>query len=164
MKIECTAIGFKNICARFHDLNPLIGGEESGGISVVEHVPERDGILSGLLILEMMSQRKKSLAQLVSDLQTLVGAHHFRRDDFKLPAEQADAVKARLSDFSVAELSGVSVNDIDRSDGCRLNLNDGSWVLMRPSGTEPLLRLYAEASSVERVDELLTAIKQALAL
>ncbi len=164
LKIHQTAIGFKHICTKFHEISPMIGGEESGGIAIARHIPERDGILSGLLLLELMTQEKKSLSKLITELEADIGTHRFARVDLALAADKINEIRRHVTDFSRETLAGLPIAEILRIDGCRLNLADGSWVLIRASGTEPLLRLYAEAESNERVQELLQAIRQELAL
>lgn len=164
IKVHRTAIGFKYICSKFHEITPLIGGEESGGIAIVDHIPERDGVLSALMLLEIMTQAKKPLGKIIKEMEDEIGCHRFRREDIDLDEGKIAEIRKAIKDFSCDEIAGVRVDEIIRVDGCRLNLDDGSWVLMRPSGTEPLLRLYAEASSDERVDELLAAIRSELPL
>jgi alpha-D-glucose phosphate-specific phosphoglucomutase len=164
LKVHNTAIGFKHICSKFDGITPLIGGEESGGIAIVEHIPERDGVLSALMLLEIMTKAKKPLGKIIKEMETEFGSHRFRREDIELDEGRIALIRNSIKDLTCDEIAGTRVKDVIRVDGCRLNLEDGSWILMRPSGTEPLLRLYAEASSNERVDELLTAIRKELPL
>lgn len=134
----------------------LVGGEESGGIGLPGHVKERDGLLMALLLTEMMAKEGKDLRQLVEAANAKYGTFAFSRRGLRLEAEEearADAVLAKAPQPD--EVCGRSVAQMDTRDGVKLVLDDGSWVMMRKSGTEPLVRIYAEASSQEDVDRLL---------
>lgn len=155
-----TPIGFKHICKNLVEKNALMGGEESGGISFAPHVHERDGVLNGLMLLDMMVHRKKTLSQLRSDLFQKVGNFYFDRWDIHVEIEKINLLKKNLQKTPPSSLAGKKVVLINPVDGFKYILEDESWVLIRPSGTEPLLRLYAEAGSKERVVELLTEIKK----
>jgi phosphomannomutase len=146
-----TPIGFKYICAQLFKHNALMGGEESGGISLREHVHERDGILNGLLLLEMMAIHGKSLKKLVQDLFHEFGEFHFARDDYHLSPEKIADVKKIIAEKNIKNIGGISVARTDTQDGTKASFVDDSWLLMRTSGTEPLLRVYAEASTPARV-------------
>lgn len=163
-KLHLTPIGFKHICKKFHEIEPLIGGEESGGIAIADHVHERDGILSGLMLLEIMTAEQKPLGKILRDLEAELGPHRFKRADLELSAPQMAEIRGLLPQMELSRFAEREVSEVVRLDGCRINLSDGSWVLVRPSGTEPLLRLYAEAESDQRVTELLSAICQILKL
>lgn len=147
LKIHETPIGFKHICNKFLEITPLIGGEESGGIGLPKHVYERDGLLCGLLLLEIMSVKKKRLGALLKDLEEAIGPYHFVREDVHLTPESKTRAQEVLSQQSPASLAGVKVRSTNRLDGTKYLLEDGSWLLLRLSGTEPLLRIYAEAAS-----------------
>ena len=151
-----TPVGFNYIADWMLRDDVLIGGEESGGISFKGHIPEGDGILMGLLLVEMVATADKPLDELVADLLNEVGPVHYTRLDLRLsrPIQKERMVK-ELAETAPVEISGVSVNDINTMDGIKYLLEDDSWLLIRPSGTEPVLRIYAEASEPERVKALL---------
>lgn len=151
-----TPVGFNYIADWMLRDDILIGGEESGGISFKGHIPEGDGILMGLLLVEMVATADKPLDELVADLLNEVGPVHYTRLDLRLsrPIQKERLVK-ELAETAPEEISGISVNDINTMDGIKYLLEDDSWLLIRPSGTEPVLRIYAEASEPERVKALL---------
>ena len=151
-----TPVGFNYIADWMLRDDVLIGGEESGGISFKGHIPEGDGILMGLLLVEMVATADKPLDELVADLLNEVGPVHYTRLDIRLsrPIQKERMVK-ELAETAPVEISGISVNDINTMDGIKYLLEDDSWLLIRPSGTEPVLRIYAEASEPERVKALL---------
>lgn len=151
-----TPVGFNYIADWMLRDDVLIGGEESGGISFKGHIPEGDGILMGLLLVEMVATADKPLDELVADLLNEVGPVHYTRLDLRLsrPIQKERLVK-ELAETAPVEISGISVNDINTMDGIKYLLEDDSWLLIRPSGTEPVLRIYAEASEPERVKALL---------
>lgn len=154
-----TAVGFKHVGEAMRKFNPVIGGEESGGLSIQGHIPEKDGILANLLILEAMAHSNKSLVQLQKDLENFVGCKFFNdRIDKKLA--NLDEVKPVLEKFKNLEsVNGFKITKKDFKDGVKLYLEDNeSWILVRPSGTEPLLRIYFESGSEENIKELKNAI------
>ncbi len=154
-----TPVGFKHLGPVMIREGALLAGEESGGYAIQGNVPERDGILSGLLILDMMVQTGKSLPQLLEMLTDIVGPHHYDRWDVQFDAEETDDVHARLRSASLSSLAGLQVDAIDTRDGYRFVLEGGYWGLVRFSGTEPLLRIYAEADSPETVEDLLDELR-----
>jgi phosphomannomutase len=151
-----TPVGFNRIADHILQGDVLIGGEESGGITIRGHIPEGDGILMGLLLLEIISAAGVPFHDLVSDLQASVGPSHYERRDIPLrrPVAKAEMVR-RLTDATPASLGGEDVVDVNALDGVRYLLADDSWVLIRPSGTEPVLRVYAEGRTRAMVDALL---------
>ncbi|MDI3341078.1 MAG: phosphoglucomutase/phosphomannomutase family protein [Sphaerobacter sp.] len=153
-----TRTGFGWIAEAMQEEGAVLGGEESGGFAFGFHLPERDGVLSALLLLDYLVQGGKPLSALLSDLEAAVGPWCYRRVDVALPPETAtkivEQVRATEWPATIAGLPLVAVRDLD---GVKLEFEDGSWLLLRPSGTEPLLRLYAEAPSSEAVDALLGA-------
>ena len=154
-----TPVGFKHLGPVMMRENALIAGEESGGFAFRGHLPERDGILSGLMLLEMLVKTGKSVSELLDDLYRRVGPHHYDRIDLPFdPADRAD-VERRIADAPPAALGGRRVTQVDTRDGVRFVLEGGGWALIRFSGTEPLLRLYAEAESPEQVRALLSAAR-----
>jgi phosphomannomutase len=150
-----TAIGFKYVADLMLTRNILIGGEESGGIGFGHFLPERDGILSGLLVAECVAHYAKPLSQIVDDMEAEFGALHYDRRDLNRPME----VCARLIDRVIAgELDnafGPGVANREEKDGVKLNFDDGSWILFRKSGTEPIIRIYCESPDAGRVGEML---------
>lgn len=151
-----TPVGFNHIADLMIEDDVLMGGEESGGISIKGHIPEGDGILMGLLILEVMADAGAPLHELVADLLQQYGPAQYRRVDMKLARPVAKAQMVRyLSEGAPASIDGVTVEDVQTADGVKYYLDDGSWLLIRPSGTEPVLRVYAEAPDAERVTALL---------
>ena len=151
-------VGFKNIGPRFVADEALLGGEESGGYAFRGHIPERDGILSGLYLLEYMAVAGLTSSGMVRRLFNVVGEHHYQRRDVSFdPAERA-AIMARLSGAPLSELGGLPVRDIDNIDGRRWML-DAGWIAARFSGTEPLLRIYCEADTAANVTRLLDAMQ-----
>lgn len=134
----------------------LIGGEESGGLSIKGHIPEGDGVLMGLLLLEIVGAADAPLHELVADLQADVGPAHYARRDIPLrfPVAKKEMV-ARLTGDVPDSLAGEKLVEVETLDGVKYLLADESWLLIRPSGTEPVLRVYAEARSPESVRGLL---------
>jgi phosphomannomutase len=164
LKVHETPIGFKHICNKFLEITPLIGGEESGGIGIPSHVYERDGLLCGLMLLEIMSTKKKRLGVLLKDLEREIGPFHFVREDVHLSEEQRAKVQEGIRRNTSGSLAGLKIQGINRLDGTKYLLDDGSWLLLRLSGTEPLLRIYAEASSPALARSLIAAGRDVLQL
>jgi phosphomannomutase len=154
LALSTTKIGFKYIGGEFLAGDVLVGGEESGGMAVMGHVPERDGIFIGLVILEMMAKRGKQLSRLVKDLHDRYGMHAFTRNDKHTSPERKEAILIRLAEHGgISEVAGKAVTKAETIDGFKYHTEDG-WLLVRPSGTEPVLRIYAEASSSETSDRM----------
>jgi len=159
--IECS-IGFKYIADYMMEREILIGGEESGGIGFGRYLPERDGILNSLLLANVMAEERKPLGQLVADLQREYGAHFYGRRDLHVSDEIKNGAIDRAADVKTTTLGPYSIVRKENRDGIKFFLNasnDGNgadpWVLFRASGTERLLRVYAEAASPEMVEEIL---------
>ncbi len=152
-----TPVGFKYVCSLMLEENALIGGEESGGYGFRGHIPERDAFLSALYFLDFMVELDKRPSELLNHLYDKVGPHYYDRIDVHIAAEEREAIGDRLSRTKPSELGGVKVTEFDTLDGFRFKLADESWLLLRFSGTEPVLRIYAEASSVSQVNTLLKA-------
>ena len=162
---EC-GIGFKNICDLMLEREILIGGEEPGGIGITRHLPERDGILNALLLANVMAEEKRTLAELVQDLQKKYGEHYYARLDMHIPNELKESAIARAKS-GVREIGGNKVLRVETLDGVKFFLDAPkgkpgtavppaeAWLLLRASGTEPLLRVYSEAGSPETVQQLL---------
>ncbi len=151
-----TPVGFNHIADYMLKGDVLIGGEESGGISIQGHIPEGDGVLMGLLLLEIVAAARAPLHELVDSLQSDVGPALYTRRDIPLrrPVAKADMV-ARLTQDVPGSLGGEEVVEVETVDGVKYLLADDSWLLIRPSGTEPVLRVYAEARTEEMVEALL---------
>lgn len=148
-----TAVGFKHVGEAMRKFNPIIGGEESGGLSIQGHIPEKDGIIANLLILEAMAYENKSLVDLQKDLYNLVGCNFYNaRIDKKVA--NTNEVQVVLEKYkSVQNIGEFSVKNIDTKDGVKLYFtDDSSWILIRPSGTEPLLRIYFESDTIEKLE------------
>lgn len=152
-----TPIGFKHICELMLDHDILMGGEESGGLGVIGHMPERDGILMGLLLLEAIAMSGKGLKQLLDETMDEIGHFYYRRIDLQIGQVAKEKLIARLSSGETAAIAGVAVAGTNFSDGFKFIFANGSWLLIRPSGTEPVLRLYSEAGSPEEVEKFLAA-------
>jgi phosphomannomutase len=149
-------IGFKSITDLMLKEDILIGGEESNGVGIKNHIPERDGILINLLMLEMLADSGKPLHQMVQDLWAEFGEYHFERRDLHVPLEFGKRLVERLKQQPPTAFAGVPLERVFTLDGTKLILQDESWILFRQSGTEPLLRLYAEASTVEQVRRMMS--------
>ncbi len=148
-----TKVGFKHVAPIMMAEDALIGGEESSGFGYQGHIPERDGILSGLFFLDFMAKMGKTPSELVEHLYSLVGPHHYHRADIHFHPAQRDAIINQARNMP-ATIAGQQVLEVKTIDGYHFALADGSWLLIRFSGTEPLLRIYAEAESPERAIEL----------
>ena len=151
-----TPVGFNHIADHMLEDDVLIGGEESGGLSIKGHIPEGDGILMGLLLLEIMADAGLPLHKLVAEVQEVAGPARYERTDLRLrhPVAKAEVVE-RLTSNAPSSIGGVGVREIDTLDGVKYRLQDDSWLLIRPSGTEPVLRVYAEAPSDDGLRALL---------
>ncbi|HMF91865.1 MAG TPA: phosphoglucomutase/phosphomannomutase family protein [Candidatus Angelobacter sp.] len=161
--IEC-GIGFKYICDLMMDESRqiLVGGEESGGIGIQRHLPERDGLLNALLLANVMADEGKSMGQLVAALQKEYGPHYYARRDLRVDNDVKEAAIARAVGNGTSRLGSYKILRKDNLDGIKLYLDTPiqdhgaeAWLLLRTSGTEPLMRIYCEASSPELVQELL---------
>ena len=154
-------VGFKHIGPKFAEVNALMGGEESGGFAFRGHIPERDGILSALYLLEYMARTGKSPAELVRHLSEQVGPHYYQRRDVAFNPADREGILDRMNSKWWTELAGMPIRQWDRIDGRRLIL-DNAWLAARFSGTEPLLRIYCEADRPETVQKLLDAAAEYL--
>lgn len=152
-----TPVGFKHIGPKMMEADALIGGEESGGFGFRGHVPERDGILASLYILDLMATTGRTVSQLMDNLYSLVGEHHYDRVDIPIEGEAKERARKRIASARPESIAGLPVTRLDRKDGSRFEFEEGSWLLFRFSGTEPLMRIYAESSSMQAVKNLLKA-------
>ena len=155
-----TAVGFKYVAPLMLAKDAMMGGEESGGYGYRGHMPERDGILSALFFLDFMIHKKKSPSQLIKYLYSKVGPHYYDRLDVDFPKEDRESIMKHLTNSKPADIAGTVVREIDRRDGFRFLLKDGSWLLIRFSGTEPIMRIYSESSSMEKVKRFLSEGKK----
>lgn len=155
LKMYETPVGFKYICELMLKEDILIGGEETGGVAFKNSIPERDGILSGLLILEMMAIRKKGILDILKAIDSQYGTFEYKRLDIKYPDDKKQKLAAFLKESPPKEILGKKVIEIKRADGDKFICEDSSWFMMRLSGTEPILRVYAEASSEKKALQML---------
>ncbi|HEX3354378.1 MAG TPA: phosphoglucomutase/phosphomannomutase family protein [Terriglobales bacterium] len=159
VELHETPVGFKYIGELIKQDKIAIGGEESAGLSIRHHVPEKDGVLAGLLCCEMVAKRGKSLGQQLKELFVEVGSFYSLRENFHLTQEAMEKFTVKLRK-EPSELVGRKVAQIVRTDGLKLLFGDGSWVCYRLSGTEPVVRVYSEAGSKEELEKLSAAAKQ----
>jgi phosphomannomutase len=139
------------------ETNALIGGEESGGYAFRDHIPERDGIVAGLFLLDLVVQTGKTPSQLLDHLFELVGPHYYERIDTDFPEEERDAIQQRLRDAKPSEIAGIKVTGINTLDGFKYLLADGGWLVIRFSGTEPIMRFYVETTKDAKRRDILDA-------
>jgi len=158
-----TAVGFKHVGEAMREHNPIIGGEESGGLSIQGHIPEKDGIIANLLILEAMAAKGMSLVELQEELYSTVVVK-FYNDRVDLKLENDEQIKSALEKTkNIKNVGEFIVIKVDPKDGVKLYFDDNSsWILVRPSGTEPLLRIYVESDSVEKIEKLKEYFKKNL--
>jgi phosphomannomutase len=159
VELHETPVGFKYIGELIKQDKVVIGGEESAGLSIRHHVPEKDGILAGLLCCEMVARRGKSLGQQLQELFVKVGSFYPQRENFRLTAEVKEKFTGKLEQ-NPQSFFGRKVKEVVRTDGLKLICEDGSWVCYRLSGTEPVVRVYSEAGSNAELTKLSAAAKQ----
>ena len=157
--LHVTPIGFKYICELMLTRDILIGGEESGGIGIRGHLPERDGILNSLLLAEVMALRGRTLGELVQELTEEFGPHCYGRHDLEIDKKVAQRIVRLVGQNKLKRVAGLKVTSVDCLDGAKMRFGDSAWLLVRASGTENLLRLYAEAPSEAQVKALLAEIE-----
>ncbi len=154
-----TKIGFKYICKEMIENESLLGGEESGGIAVSTHIPERDGIWMGLIIWEYMAKTGKSLDELIQEIYDMIGSFAMDRYDLRMPEEQKLSIIEKCKVAEYKSFGEYTVSGTETIDGYKFVLSDDSWVMIRPSGTEPLLRVYAQAATAQETIAILDATK-----
>ena len=155
-----TGVGFKYLGPKMIETDALIAGEESGGFAFRGHLPERDGILSGLYILDLMARRRKSLPELIEEVFAKVGPHYYDRIDITMSPAERDRIAALLPGLQPQAIDGLKVTGYDRTDGLRFLLEGGAWALIRLSGTEPLMRIYTEVREGDQVQPVLEAVRE----
>jgi phosphomannomutase len=156
-------VGFKSIAPKMIETGAVLGGEESGGYAIRGHIPERDGILGGLFFADMIVKEGRPLSEILRALEADLGEHAYARHDIRLPRDSYPTERRRVLETLAAnsprQVAGVAVERVRDDDGFKFFLRDGSWVLLRASGTEPLIRVYSEAASPEAVQARLTALE-----
>ena len=152
-----TGVGFKYVAPKILETNALIGGEESGGYAFRGHIPERDGVVAGLFLMDMVVQTGKTPSQLIDHLFELVGPHYYERIDTDFPEEKRGEIIARLQAAKPTELAGFKVTGINTVDGFKYLLDDGGWMCIRFSGTEPIMRFYVETTQDNKRRDILDA-------
>ncbi|HEY9285224.1 MAG TPA: hypothetical protein VIP46_17350, partial [Pyrinomonadaceae bacterium] len=157
LKVYETPIGFKYVADLMLSEDILIGAEESGGIGVRGHLPERDGILNSLLFLEAITAAGRPPSEMVREMHREFGAFHYGRRDLNVDVARGSELVTKLAAAPPARFAGFDVAGVERVDGTKLLFADESWLLFRQSGTEPVLRIYAEATSVPKRERLLDA-------
>jgi len=150
-----TGVGFKYICAEMLKGGVLLGAEESGGIGFPGHIPERDGIAAGLMLLELLATERKSVNQLIANLEKQFGPHRYDRIDTHFPLEKRAALMEFCKTNPPDKLLRSPLVEVRTYDGVKFVAQDSSWLMLRGSGTEPILRIYAEAKSQANVQKLL---------
>jgi len=151
-----TPVGFNHICDLILKNDVLIGGEESGSITIKGHIPEADGILMALLLVEIMATHDEPLHLIIDKMMQEIGPFRYAREDVPAGPFSREELLDRLVEEAPAEIGGLRVARVDNTDGVKYHLQDASWLLIRPSGTEPVLRIYAEGKSWDQVRRLLT--------
>jgi phosphomannomutase len=156
-----TAVGFKHVGEAMRLNEVIVGGEESGGLSILGHIPEKDGLIANLLILEAMADSGKTLVELQEEIYQVGGKYYTDRIDLK--KSSSEEIKLILNQFrNLDKIGQYSVTDVDLKDGVKLMLGEKSKVLVRPSGTEPLLRIYFESDSEEKLENLKQEVEKIL--
>ncbi len=152
-----TGVGFKYVAPKILETNAMIGGEESGGYAFQGHIPERDGIVAGLFLLDFVVQTGKTPSQLLDQLFALVGPHYYERIDTDFPEVRRGEIVARLQAAQPSTIAGFKVTGINLMDGFKYLLDDGGWLCIRFSGTEPIMRFYVETTHADRRRDILDA-------
>lgn len=155
-----TSVGFKYVGPKMTETDAIMGGEESGGFGFKGHIPERDGTLAGLYILDLVSQMERPLSEVVRYLEEKVGKYYYKRNDLSFPPEQRSEIMSRLQANPPQELVGTPVAQFLTEDGFKYVLEDGTWLLIRFSGTEPIIRIYTETDQESKVGKMLDSGRQ----
>ena len=154
LKLYETPVGFKYITTLMINEDILLGGEESGGIGLKNYIPERDGVMLGYLLIEMVAAYGRTLGQLIDEMMGELGWFYYEREDIHLNMEKKERLMKKLAENPPRALDGLEFLSSNLSDGCKLYLSDG-WVMFRASGTEPIVRIYAEANDPDRLTEII---------
>ena len=152
-----TGVGFKYVAPEMMRVNAIMGGEESGGFAFANHIPERDGIVAGLFLLDLMVQMNMKPSELIDHIYSLVGAHYYDRVDRQLDPERKAEIRAMVSAAQPESIAGLAVTETLTVDGFQFRLEDGGWMLIRFSGTEPVIRVYCETTHQDKVQDILAA-------
>ncbi len=161
---DTVKVGFKYIASQMINEDVLIGGEESGGIAIKGHIPERDGIWMGLVLFEYMAKSGKTLDELVLEVYDLVGEFKYCRDDLNISEELKNSIVNKCNKDKFTSFGEYKVESIDKTDGFKFILNDSQWLMIRPSGTEPVLRCYAESETLAGARAILNACKSTIGI
>jgi phosphomannomutase len=162
LPFEVVKIGFKYVCETMLKEDVLLGGEESGGIAIKGHLPERDGIWIGLVIWEYMAKTGKTLEQLIAEVYSIVGSFAYERSDLHLSENLKQDILDKCRRDSFSAFGKFRIAKTETTDGYKYFFENGDWLMIRASGTEPVLRTYAESSSKEKALEILKAGKLTL--
>lgn len=162
LEVEITKIGFKYIAEIMQKQDVMVGGEESGGLAVKGHIPERDGVWIGLTIMEFMAKTGKSLNELIQEVYKIVGPFSFDRDDLHIEESAKQGIIKFCEEEGLKEVGSRKVVKAENLDGFKYYLDDGSWLMIRPSGTEPVLRVYVQAPTPKAVRQVLNDTHKAL--
>jgi len=159
---EVVKIGFKYIADMMVEQDVLIGGEESGGIAVKGHIPERDGIWMGLIVWEFMAKSGRPLDDLIDEVYEIVGGFKFERSDLHITEELKQSIIANCKENKYESFGSYKVDHVKTIDGFKFFFDENRWMMIRPSGTEPVLRTYAEAPTMEEVREILRMTEETI--
>jgi phosphomannomutase len=162
LEVQTTKIGFKEIATIMVEDDVLIGGEESGGIAVKGHIPERDGIWMGLIIWEFMAKSGKTLDELIEEVYEIVGEFKFERNDLHITEDLKQKIIANCKANNYKTFGDYQVQEVKTIDGFKYFFDDNRWLMIRPSGTEPVLRTYAEAPTLEEVRKILKVTEETI--
>jgi phosphomannomutase len=162
LPLDVVKIGFKYIAGIMLKEDVLLGGEESGGIAIKGHIPERDGIWMGLTIWEFMAKSGKTLEQLIQEVYEITGPFAFERSDLQIKEELKQSILNKCLNNEFNQFGNYKVQRVEDLDGWKYFFNDNEWLMIRASGTEPVLRTYAESSTKEEALKILEAAKKTL--
>ncbi len=162
LECEVTKIGFKYIAEIMIKEDVLVGGEESGGIAVKGHIPERDGIYDGILLYDFIVRTGKSIDELLKEVYDIVGAFVYKRDDLHLSEDKKQEIIKNCQEGNYTQFGDYEIVRTETIDGFKYFIKDGEWLMIRPSGTEPVLRVYAEAANSKAVNDLIEAAKNTI--
>jgi phosphomannomutase len=162
LEVEVTAIGFKYISEIMVHDDVLVGGEESGGIAVKGHIPERDGIYDGLVLYEFMTESGKTLKELCEEVYAITGRFSYDRNDLHIDNDKKNTIITKAADCGYIKFGKYGFNRMETTDGIKYHLDNGGWVMLRASGTEPVLRVYAEGNSKEETLDILEDVKNTI--